>query len=103
MAKSRNGDQQGGVSVALANAKTQLEAPETIVVEVPVEDISADSYRPSGRTHIDVQLTASAGRALRQVQSALMSRNAKLASGRVVHTRGDVIHWLFQQIADAPK
>jgi len=100
MARSQTKEPNNGIGVAESRVPEASSCQECRVL-IPTQSLEEGSYRPSGRMHIDVQLTASAGLALAEVQRALREKHAKLANGRVVHSRGDVIHWLFQQIAAA--
>jgi hypothetical protein len=73
-------------------------AERTVRIDVPIADTPQTGYR-SRRFHVEVHLGHKEAIAFRGIQAALDARHARLAGGRVVQSKADVVRWMFEQIA----
>lgn len=68
----------------------------TAAIEVPLR---GDHVKAFG--HVDVQLDRMQATVLRRLQDGLDDQNKRLANGRGVFTRADVVRWLLEEIGNS--
>lgn len=77
-------------------------AARSVRIDVPVAEPPRSGYR-SRRFHVEVQLSHTEAVAFRSVQEALDASHTRLACGRIVQSKADVIRWLLERIAGNAK
>ena len=71
--------------------------PEPFLLDITIKvPLFGDFNKPPG--HVDAQLNRKQATTLRQIQHALDMGDYRMANGRHVHTKADVVKWLIDQI-----
>lgn len=69
-----------------------------VTLDLPLAELAGTEYVPTGRVHLDISLSASEAHTMKRLQRGLNERAERLADGRFVQHRGDVIRFLLDQI-----
>jgi hypothetical protein len=92
----RNGINTAALSETTAAAVAWEEVRE---VHLPIAEPDPETYIARESGHVNVQLRGEALECFRHVHAGLIESAAKLANGRPVASKPDVIQWLFEQAA----
>lgn len=87
----RNREQAGTAATAEDDAVT---------LRLPTAEPPASSYISREDGHIDVNLRGAALPYFRRVHEGLVESGARLANGRPVASKGDVVQYVFERIAE---
>jgi hypothetical protein len=99
MAKKYDNDQttKSKASEELQSATTvELpDDPQAVTIEVPMGEVSLDSYLSR---HVEVQLDQDQRHSLRRLLNGLRESGERLSSGRAVASNSDAVKWLLEQL-----
>lgn len=80
-------------------AKVKTVSQSTAIIEVPVAEPDHGTYIARERGHLDLHLRGEAVDAFRRVHAGCVAAGVKLANGKPVATKSEVIQHLFESIS----
>ena len=83
----------------MAKRQTEAAVMDAVELRLPMAEPEATSYISKENGHIDMHLRGAALEVFRRVHAGLIDSGAKLANGRPVASKAEVLQYLFEQVA----
>ena len=83
----------------MAKRQNQESVIDMAELRLPLAEPEANTYIAKESGHLDLYLRGPAVDAFRRLHAGLLSDAAKLANGRPVSSKADVVQYLFEQVA----